>query len=1176
MKAISGRYVVLISIWLLASFALCEDLADCGGFVKASSKLAAKLGQNTIDYSAVKINLLTVDGHIKATTECTPNGYYFFPVYDKGTFVIKTDKPEGWHFEPVQRTIKVTDDFQCNNGENINFELTGFTLSGKVAGDSRCESNGQGPSDVKLTLVNDETKQQVGQVVSKNGDYKFENVFPGRYSISAEHSSWTFVKKSVSATVGFDNTVVTEAITVSGYDISGKVLERTASGEPVADVDFILYSDKAVDVKCPPVTQKPAGRSGNALCSVKSNSQGTFSFANIPCGEYIVVPHYRGQQSQTAFDVVPAQVKAVVNAGSVVISEPFLVKGFSIVGKVVDSTGNGISGAHVKLSGSDKPVVTEKDGSYKLEQITSDTYSITVTKEHYVFEPVRDLKITPNLGSVPAIRAVKYDVCGKVSVNHASFSASNRQIILMTESGSQLKSTTDSAGKFCFQVGPGRYIVSPYVSSTESSNGLWFSGQDRQIAVESVPVLDLVFSQAKLTVSGRVKCLEVPCARTLSVSLISTSRSNEQITTGLAPTIAGEDKSEFVFKDVLPGKYQLEVIQDNWCWEKEVIEVDVSSKDVNNIEFLQKGYQLDLTLSHPAEIEWGLEGSNVPREKKSLEKGSHELCLTKPGVYSVKPISCFKFEKETYKFDTAQPKRLDMNAVAFGLKGAIYASEKNDDITIKAIEGDKQTAVTARYVGEDNKGPKYKYKYEYVHFAKANQQVEFRLTSGGLFFYPQTVSAQVAQTQECFQSLTKVIARAGLFFVGSITPPIPGVDITIVDADNEANIILEGIKTGSDGTYRAGPLPDDRAYKTRAAKEGFNFKESKEKPGSFVSLKLGYVTVTVQDENSQPVVGALISLSGDDYRKNNPTDKDGKLVFKDLFPGKYYLKAVLKEYTFESSNKEVTVNEGTESQVLLKAKRTAFSCYGSVKALNQDTEKQVVVEAKSTDGSSYEETQTDNNGNFRLRGLLPGKQYTISVKKQASVDRSSPASRVVKIERADVTGFDFTLFRKSPAVEIAGVVKTNQPTALSLMKVELYGEDKTTLLKTVQLGPQSYFEFAGLEARDYFLRVRSVSESGAWTLTPAEQYVKAEAFENNSRVSVNLAVDAKANLAAEEVVSGSYYAVTLTLIGIFIAYNYKAVSKLYASYIRGEKDAKVSSNGSSDWLGHLQKKKKNK
>jgi hypothetical protein len=36
------------------------------------------------------------------------------------------------------------------------------------------------------------------------------------------------------------------------------------------------------------------------------------------------------------------------------------------------------------------------------------------------------------------------------------------------------------------------------------------------------------------------------------------------------------------------------------------------------------------------------------------------------------------------------------------------------------------------------------------------------------------------------------------------------------------------------------------------------------------------------------------------------------------------------------------------------------------------------------------------------------------------------------------------------------------------------------------------------------------------------------------------------------------------------------VSKLYASYIRGEKDAKVSSNGSSDWLGHLQKKKKNK
>jgi hypothetical protein len=211
-----------------------------------------------------------------------------------------------------------------------------------------------------------------------------------------------------------------------------------------------------------------------------------------------------------------------------------------------------------------------------------------------------------------------------------------------------------------------------------------------------------------------------------------------------------------------------------------------------------------------------------------------------------------------------------------------------------------------------------------------------------------------------------------------------------------------------------------------------------------------------------------------------------------------------------------------------------------------------------------------------LRGLLPGKKYTISVKKQATVDRSSPASRVVTIERADVSGFDFTLFRKSPAVEIAGVVKTNQPTALSLMKVELYGDDKTSPVKTIQLGPQPYFEFAGLEARDYFVRVRSASESSAWILTPAEQYVKAEAFENNSRISVNLVVDATANLAAEEVISGSYYAVTLTLIGIFIAYNYKTVSKLYARYIRGENEVKVSSNGSSDWLSHLQKKKKNK
>ena len=52
----------------------------------------------------------------------------------------------------------------------------------------------------------------------------------------------------------------------------------------------------------------------------------------------------------------------------------------------------------------------------------------------------------------------------------------------------------------------------------------------------------------------------------------------------------------------------------------------------------------------------------------------------------------------------------------------------------------------------------------------------------------------------------------------------------------------------------------------------------------------------------------------------------------------------------------------------------AFSCYGFVRSLNSDPEKGITVEARSipknkNDKIFYEDTQTDLNGHFRLRGI---------------------------------------------------------------------------------------------------------------------------------------------------------------------------------------------------------------
>lgn len=37
----------------------------------------------------MQVELRTKDGLLKSQTECAPNGYFFIPMYEKGSFVLK-------------------------------------------------------------------------------------------------------------------------------------------------------------------------------------------------------------------------------------------------------------------------------------------------------------------------------------------------------------------------------------------------------------------------------------------------------------------------------------------------------------------------------------------------------------------------------------------------------------------------------------------------------------------------------------------------------------------------------------------------------------------------------------------------------------------------------------------------------------------------------------------------------------------------------------------------------------------------------------------------------------------------------------------------------------------------------------------------------------------------------
>lgn len=126
-------------------------------------------------------------------------------------------------------------------------------------------------------------------------------------------------------------------------------------------------------------------------------------------------------------------------------------------------------------------------------------------------------------------------------------------------------------------------------------------------------------------------------------------------------------------------------------------------------------------------------------------------------------------------------------------------------------------------------------------------------------------------------------------------------------------------------------------------------------------------------------------------------------------PGQYYFKPMMKEFRFEPASQMITVEEGQSLSIDITGIKTAYrydkpaapvsapfrsripfyddknrsgppnicqrvscSCYGAVQSLSGDAERDVAVEAVGQDECSLysEDTVTDEEGRFRLRGLL--------------------------------------------------------------------------------------------------------------------------------------------------------------------------------------------------------------
>ncbi|XP_002975824.2 nodal modulator 1 [Selaginella moellendorffii] len=1099
MALVAIEALLLLVPALIHLAAATDDIVGCGGFVEASPALARlrKASDPKLDYSHITLKLHTLEGLVKDQTQCAPNGYYFLPIYEKGSYLLKVQGPTGWSFTPSQVPVLV-DQHGCNGNADINFHYTGFTLAGKVvgAGGPSCKENGAGPAGVTVSVIGPGDSPSNHSVTTGiGGAYEFNNLLIGTYRIEAHHPRLDInVIGSNEVQLRWGMGEVDNIFMIPGYDVEGRVMSK---GIPVLGVQVFLHSSDVKDMECPQGPGK-SPLSEQALCHATSDVEGRFKFAHVPCGSYNLVPFYKGEN--TIFGVSPAALDISVAHQSIFVEEGFQVTGFSVGGRVIDSNGHGIAKVKIYIDSVER-AITDANGFYKLDQVTSTRYNITAAKEHYQFTSLKDFMVLPNMASIPSIQASQYQLCGSVRVAGQY----GRRQVALTHGPSDVKPQTkrvDEDGNFCFEVPPGEYRLSPIATAAEQKTGLLFSPQHLDVVV-AAPVVDIVFLQAQVSISGHVMC-KSQCSPGISIVLVDT-QGGDKIVYQLTDT-----QNHFKFENVLPGQYKLEVTKegglgdDEWCWEQKVVSVDVTSSDIEDIVFVQKGYWLRIKATHPTKAFIVHDNKDpVPLE---ITSGWQKVCVESPGIHELHFLwACVSFGAPIFSFDTSNPRRINLVAEKYLLSGHIDvysplypgANKLEQKLLVEvwnAKDGKPIANIHAHLFSEANETSPIAV-YEYVYWARLGDALSFvpryardqNQSEQILLFYPREQNATVA-VDGCQPQVPSFAGRPAVYVTGSIVPALEAVNI-VITAEKESKIgrlkageVAMKVLTGDDGVFAAGPLYDDTQYMVHADKQGYHFKPFGK--NSFHCQKLAQILVNIiaGDGAEEILPSVLLSLSGDDgYRKNAVAPPGGKFAFDGMFPGSFYLRPLLKEYSFSPPAQALELLSGATLETTFIARRTAYSIYGRVSSLTGKPEEGVTVEARSVSGLYYEETATDADGKYRLRGLVPNTTYNVKVVVKEEVDgpprleRASPSVYPVEISTKDTSSINFVAFEHSLATVLSGLVEGSdlekwQPH----ISVEVASiSEPAKIEREVPLPLSSFFEIQGLPRGQYRLRLVS-------------------------------------------------------------------------------------------------------
>jgi inhibitor of cysteine peptidase len=267
-------------------------------------------------------------------------------------------------------------------------------------------------------------------VTDSNGDYTFTGVLAGSYTLTPSRNGYGFGPSSRNVTVGSANVTGQNFV---GYTttLSGRIAFSNGTG--IANVQVRL----------------------NNGVNVLSNGAGYYTFVGVAPGSYTLTPVLSGYSFDPAYRQVTVATTNLAGYN--------FVGGYTITGRLATTTGVGIVGQNVSLTGRSAPVVSNSAGYYAFYGVGPGAYTMTPSPVGYSFAPeTRSVTVTgTSLGNQNFIGTTGYVVVGRIS-NSAGTGISG---VSVRRTGSALAVTTNSAGYYTFNgVANGTYTITPTMS----------------------------------------------------------------------------------------------------------------------------------------------------------------------------------------------------------------------------------------------------------------------------------------------------------------------------------------------------------------------------------------------------------------------------------------------------------------------------------------------------------------------------------------------------------------------------------------------------------------------------------------------------------------------------------------------------------------------------------------